>query len=50
VPVKQITVFLENKCGRLGSVAKVVGDEGINIRAFFCGRYYRFWYSAPDRE
>jgi hypothetical protein len=34
VPVKQITVFLENKCGRLASVAKVIGEEGINIRAF----------------
>ena len=34
MPVKQITVFLENKCGRLASVAKVIGDEEINIRAF----------------
>ncbi len=34
MPVKQITVFLENKCGRLADVAKVIGDEGINIRAF----------------
>ncbi|MGI6406756.1 MAG: ACT domain-containing protein [Syntrophaceticus sp.] len=34
MPVKQITVFLENKCGRLASVAKVIGEEGINIRAF----------------
>lgn len=34
MPVKQITVFLENKCGRLASVAEVIGDEEINIRAF----------------
>lgn len=34
MPVKQITVFLENKCGRLSSVTKAIGDEGINIRAF----------------
>jgi hypothetical protein len=34
VPIKQITVFLENKCGRLSSVAGLIGDEGINIRAF----------------
>lgn len=34
MPVKQITVFLENKCGRLASVARAIGDEGINIRAF----------------
>ncbi|HBI27405.1 MAG: ACT domain-containing protein [Syntrophaceticus sp.] len=34
MPVKQITVFLENKCGRLANVAEVIGDEGINIRAF----------------
>jgi hypothetical protein len=34
LPVKQITVFLENKCGRLASVTRVIGDQGINIRAF----------------
>ncbi|AFV11473.1 amino acid-binding protein [Thermacetogenium phaeum DSM 12270] len=34
MPVKQITVFLENKCGRLASVTRVIGDQGINIRAF----------------
>ncbi len=32
--VKQISVFLENKCGRLASVTRVLGDHGINIRAF----------------
>ena len=31
--VKQISVFLENKAGRLASVTKVLGDHRINIRA-----------------
>jgi len=30
---KQISVFLENKSGRLAHVTKVLGDAGINIRA-----------------
>lgn len=30
---KQISVFLENKAGRLAHVTKVLGDAGINIRA-----------------
>lgn len=34
MPVKQITVFIENKCGRLASVTRAIGDQGINIRAF----------------
>lgn len=25
---------MENKCGRLASVTRVIGDQGINIRAF----------------
>ncbi|MDH7478862.1 MAG: amino acid-binding protein [Syntrophomonadaceae bacterium] len=31
--VKQISVFLENKAGRLASVTRVLGDAKINIRA-----------------
>ncbi len=31
--VEQISVFLENKAGRLAEVAKVLGNAGINIRA-----------------
>ena len=31
--VKQISIFLENKAGRLASVAKVLRDNKINIRA-----------------
>lgn len=30
--IKQISVFLENKSGRLVRVARVLGDAGINIR------------------
>ncbi|WP_027364162.1 ACT domain-containing protein [Desulfotruncus alcoholivorax] len=31
--VKQISVFLENKSGRLAQVTRVLGDNNINIRA-----------------
>ena len=31
--VKQISVFLENKVGRLSEVTRTLGEEGINIRA-----------------
>ncbi len=34
MPIKQISVFLENKCGRLASVTRTIGNHGINIRAF----------------
>lgn len=30
---KQISVFLENKAGRLARVTRVLGESGINIRA-----------------
>jgi len=33
VRVKQISVFLENKIGRLAEITKILGDKGINIRA-----------------
>jgi hypothetical protein len=33
VKVKQISVFLENKSGRLAEVTRVLGDNSINIRA-----------------
>jgi len=33
VKVKQISVFLENKSGRLARVTKVLGNNSINIRA-----------------
>jgi len=31
--VKQISIFLENKSGRLAKVTKVLGENGINSRA-----------------
>jgi len=31
--VKQISVFIENRSGRLSEVAKILGKNGINIRA-----------------
>lgn len=31
--IKQISIFLENKSGRLADVTKILGDQNINIRA-----------------
>lgn len=31
--IKQISIFLENKSGRLAKVTRVLGENGINIRA-----------------
>ncbi len=31
--VEQISIFIENKSGRLAEVARVLGDAGVNIRA-----------------
>ncbi len=31
--IKQVSIFLENKSGRLAKVTRVLGDNGINIRA-----------------
>jgi hypothetical protein len=33
VKVEQISIFLENKSGRLADVTRIVGEGGINIRA-----------------
>ncbi|MDR2069921.1 MAG: amino acid-binding protein [Treponema sp.] len=33
MPIKQISVFLENNAGRLGVVTKILADADINIRA-----------------
>ena len=32
--IKQLSVFLENKTGRLNEVTKILGNEGINMSAF----------------
>jgi hypothetical protein len=34
VKVTQLTVFLENRSGRLAEIADILGKEGINIRGF----------------
>lgn len=31
--VEQISIFIENKSGRLAEVARILGDAGVNIRA-----------------
>ncbi len=31
--VKQISIFIENKSGRLADVARTLGEKGVNIRA-----------------
>jgi hypothetical protein len=31
--VKQISVFLENKSGRLAEITRIIGEAGVNIRA-----------------
>jgi hypothetical protein len=33
VAIKQISIFMENKPGRMAGVAKALGDAGVNIRA-----------------
>lgn len=32
--VKQLSVFLENKVGRINDVARILGEHGINMTAF----------------
>ena len=32
--IKQLSVFLENKTGRINEVAKILGATGINMKAF----------------
>ena len=32
--IKQLTVFLENRTGRINEVAKILGKNGINMKAF----------------
>jgi len=32
--IKQLSVFLENKTGRINEVAKILGTNGINMKAF----------------
>ena len=32
--IKQLSVFLENKTGRINDVARILGEHGINMYAF----------------
>ena len=32
--IKQLTIFLENRTGRINEVAKILGAAGINMKAF----------------
>ena len=32
--IKQLSVFLENKSGRINEVTKALGEHGINMHAF----------------
>ena len=32
--IKQLTIFLENRTGRINDVAKILGSAGINMKAF----------------
>ncbi|MCD4670808.1 MAG: ACT domain-containing protein [Actinomycetia bacterium] len=34
MPVKQITVFLENQTGRLADVTRILSNENINLQGF----------------
>lgn len=34
MPIKQLTVFLENKTGRLAEVARILKRESINLQGF----------------
>jgi len=34
MPIKQLTVFLENKLGRLAEVARILKKESINLQGF----------------
>ncbi len=34
MPIKQLTVFLENQTGRLAEVSKILKDQGINLKGF----------------
>lgn len=33
--IKQLSIFLENKKGRMADVIKIIGDAGIDIRALY---------------
>lgn len=32
--IKQLSVFIENKTGRINDVARILGEKGVNMNAF----------------
>lgn len=52
--IKQLSIFLENKKGRFTEVAKILGDAGINMKAFTVAEnsdfgILRLVVSEPDK-
>ena len=52
--VKQVSVFMENKAGKLGNITKLLRDEKIDIRAFSIADttefgIFRVIVKEPDR-
>ena len=45
--VEQISVFLENKSGRLAEVTRVLSEAGINIRALYLADTADFAVERP---
>ena len=43
--IKQLSVFLENKTGRINDVVRTLGKNGINMHAFSMGGKRRSWES-----
>ena len=43
---KQLSIFLENKSGRLTEVTDVLGEAGVNLSAMSIADNSDFWYSA----
>lgn len=46
--IKQLSVFLENKTGRINDVVHTLGANGINMHAFSMAETARFVGSATD--
>ncbi len=46
--IQQLSVFLENREGRLDDVLKVLAQKDVNIVALSLG-YFRLWNVAYDR-
>jgi|GEM_PF-6207176 len=47
--IKQLSIFLENKTGRINQVAKTLGNNGINMIAFSLAES-DCWYPIPQKQ